>query len=223
MAGLEHAYDVLARRDPVLAEVMDEYGHPAPFEWHDGGRTGSSRFAAMLLHIVGQRISAAAAFTVYDRITAAAGSLPTPDGVRALGLAGLRACGLAPTKATYVLNLADAQDTHRIDIEHLDDLNDDEITAALTSIPGIGRWSAETFLIHNMRRPDVLPASDPGIRAAIRSRWALDRTPTVTAVRTRGLGWAPHRSYAAALLWRSLRPVGELSDPKARALASRDS
>jgi 3-methyladenine DNA glycosylase/8-oxoguanine DNA glycosylase len=74
----DRAYRSLARRDRVLAEVIAEYGRPPPFQWHDGGRTGSSRFAAMLLHVVGQQISAVAAFTIFDRIaTAARGGVPT--------------------------------------------------------------------------------------------------------------------------------------------------
>jgi 3-methyladenine DNA glycosylase/8-oxoguanine DNA glycosylase len=174
----------------------------------------------MLLHIVGQRISAASAFTVYDRIIAATGGVPTPSGVLELGLAGLRGCGISTAKATYALNLAEAQAEHRIDIERMDRRSDTEALAALTGVPGIGTWSAETFLIHNLRRPDVLPADDRGLREAVRNRWQLDRLPTVGEVRTRALAWSPYRSYAAALLWRSLRPPGELSDPKARALSA---
>lgn len=136
----------------MSARLILIYGHPAPFEWHDGGRTGSSQFAAMLLHIVGQQISAAAAFGIYDRISTMLG------------------------------------------------------------------WSAETFLIHNLHRPDVLPAGDLGIRRAVQTQWRLEKLPPPGQVRSRASAWAPWRSYAAALLWRSLRPQGEASDPKERAL-----
>lgn len=215
---LERAYGVLADRDVVLAKVIEEYGHPEPFAWHDGGRTGSSRFAAMLLHIVGQQISAVVAFAVYDRVAEASGGLPTPEDILALGAERLRDCGLSGAKATYALALAQAQATG-LDIENLTGLDDAEVIARLTAVRGIGLWSAQTFLIHNLSRPDVLPEGDLGVRRAVRDLWSLDRLPTVAEVRGRGAAWAPYRSYAAALLWRSLRPAGEPSDPKARALS----
>jgi DNA-3-methyladenine glycosylase II len=216
------AYGELARREPVFAMLIARYGRPDPFEWHDGGRTGSSQFAAMLLHIVGQQISAVAAFMIYDRISAATGGIPAPAAVLSLGLDRLRACGLSAARAGYALALAEAQTTGAIDLEHLDALGDADVIAALTAVRGIGTWSAETFLIHNLHRPDVLPAGDLGLRRAIQAQWHLDQLPAVREVRSRASAWAPWRSYAAALLWRSLRPPGEASDPKQRALIKLD-
>jgi DNA-3-methyladenine glycosylase II len=212
------AYRDLARRESVFARLITGYGRPDPFEWHDGGRTGSSQFAAMLLHIVGQQTSAVAAFAIYDRISAATGGIPAPAGVLGLGQGRLRACGLSAARAGYALNLAEAQTTGAIDIEHFDTLGDSDAIAALTAVRGIGTWSAETFLIHNLHRPDVLPAGDLGIRRAVQAQWHLDKLPSPREVRSRASAWAPWRSYAAAMLWRSLRPPGEASDPKQRAL-----
>ena len=212
------AYGELARREPVFARLILSYGHPAPFEWHDGGRTGSSQFAAMLLHIVGQRISAVAAFRVYDRVSAMLSGIPTPAGILELGQNRLRAAGLSAAKAGSAVALAQAQTAGAIDIERLDKLSDAGVIAALTAVRGIGVWSAETFLIHNMRRPDVLPAADLGVRRAVQTQWRLEKLPPPGQVRSRAAAWAPWRSYAAALLWRSLRPQGEASDPKERAL-----
>src|SRR5579875_2870524 len=113
------AYAVLAERDPVLAGVIDVYGTPAPFAWHDGGRTGSSKFAAMLLHVVGQRISAAAAFTIYDRISAAVAGVPSAPAIASLGPGRLRDCGLSRARAGYAVALAEAQLSGVLDIEHL--------------------------------------------------------------------------------------------------------
>lgn len=216
------AYAELARRDPVLAGVLAAYGPVPPFAWHDGGRTGTSQFAAMLLHVTGQRISAVAAFTVYDRIIAATGGgVPTARAIAALGPDRLHACGLSAARAGHAIALAEAQLSGPLDIEHLDAVPDDEVLARLTAVPGIGLWSAQTFLIHNLARPDVLPEADQGIRQAIQNLWSLDRPPTPTQVRQRGRPWSPYRSYAAALLWRSLRPATEPSDPKERALRAR--
>jgi DNA-3-methyladenine glycosylase II len=216
------AYTELARREPVLAELISSYGEPAAFEWHDGGRTGSSQFAAMLLHIVGQQISAASAFTIYDRIRARSVGVPTAEAVLELGVDALHACGLSEAKAGYATALAQAQLAGTLDIENLGALNDQEAIDRLTRVRGIGLWSAQTFLVHNLGRPDVLPESDNGIRKAIRRLWQLDAIPTLSEVCARGEAWAPYRSYAAALLWRSLAPVDQLSDPKERALANRE-
>ena len=213
-----HAYRTLAGAEPVFAGLIDTYGHPCPFDWHDGGRTGTSQFAAMLLHVVGQQISAVVAFRVYDRIIDACGGIPTAAAIVSLGEQSLRSAGLSAAKAGYALSLAQAQSEGALDIESMSRLDDDAIIAALTTVRGIGLWSAQTFLIHNMARPDVLPAGDLGVRRAVAAQWNLPDLPAPSAVAARGAAWAPYRSYAAALLWRSLVPAGEESDPKARAL-----
>jgi DNA-3-methyladenine glycosylase II len=212
------AYVSLGRMEPVFDRLIATYGHPAPFEWHDGGRTGTSQFAAMLLHIVGQQISAAAAFQIYDRVAAACAGIPTASAILGIGVPALRGAGLSSAKVSYVLALAEAQSNGVIDIEAMTDRDDAAIIAELTAIRGIGLWSAQTFLIHNLARPDVLPAADLGIRRAIAAQWQLEDLPSPNAVQARASGWAPYRSYAAALLWRSLAPANEESDPKARAL-----
>jgi DNA-3-methyladenine glycosylase II len=221
MSTSEHrrAYGALIKRDRILARVVTTYGQVPPFEWHDGGRTGSSQFAAMVLHIVGQRISAWTAFMIYDRIATEVGGVPTPEDVQAIGASRLQGYGLSQTKAGYVLSLADAQATGRLDIEDMTDLADVEVIAQLTSVQGIGLWSAQAFMIHNLNRPDVLPTGDLGVRRAVHDLWDLERMPSPREVEERGMAWAPYRSYAAALLWRSLRPPGELSDQKERALS----
>lgn len=215
----ESAYRALARTEPVMARLAGAYGRPDPFEWFDGGRTGTSKFAAMILHITGQRISAAAAFTIYDRITAASGAPPDASSLLTLGPARLRAVGLSDAKTRCLLELAGRQEAGLIDLESMSAHTDDEVTSALVAIPGIGLWSAQAFLLRQLHRPDVLPATDTGIRRAIGREWNLPRPPTRHQVGTMAAAWAPYRSYAAALLWRSLRPPGEPSDPKARALA----
>ena len=220
-ASREDVYRALARSEPVMARLAGVYGYPDPFEWFDGGRTGTSGFAAMVLHVIGQRISAAAAFTVFDRITEAAGRPPDADALLALGTARLRALGLSGAKAGCLLELARRQASGLIDLEAMSTLTDDKVLSALTAIPGIGLWSAQAFLMRQLRRPDVLPAADTGIRRAVSREWNLPGLPSARQVERMARAWAPYRSYAAALLWRSLQPPGEPSDPKARALARR--
>jgi DNA-3-methyladenine glycosylase II len=204
---MESHYRSLAALDPVLAELVEEYGQPDPFEWFDGGRTGSSRFAAMVLHIVGQQISTVVAFVIFDRIAAATGGVPTPEAIMALGAGRLRETGLSQAKVGYVLELARSQASGRIDLENMAALGDAEAVAALTAVRGIGLWSAEMFLIYQLHRPDVLPAGDVGLRRAIGTAWELPVVPGINEVRTRAAAWSPYRTYAATLLWRSLEPV----------------
>jgi DNA-3-methyladenine glycosylase II len=211
-------YRALAGAGPVMARLVRIYGYPDPFEWFDGGRTGRSMFAAMVLHITGQRISASAAFTVFDRIAAVTAGVPGPDALLALGVERLRSLGLSRAKAQCLTELARRQAAGLIDLENMSALRDDNVISALTGVPGIGLWSAQAFLIRQLRRPDVLPAGDRGIRRAIAIAWDLPGPVTAHQAWDRAAAWAPYRSYAAALLWASLRPPGEPSDPKARAL-----
>ncbi|MFI6349138.1 DNA-3-methyladenine glycosylase family protein [Streptomyces sp. NPDC050560] len=213
-------YRILAQCDPVLKGLVGACGRPDPYAWHDGGRTGTSLFAALLLHIVGQRISAAAAFTVYDRVAdAAGGGVPTPRAVLSLGADGLGAQGLTRGKADCAMAVARGQVDGTLVLDDLAKADDAEVLRALTSVKGLGLWSAQAFLMRQLRRPDVLPAQDAGIRRAIQTRWELPAPPAPGQVRQRATAWAPYRSYAAALLWKSLYPPGEPSDPKERALA----
>jgi DNA-3-methyladenine glycosylase II len=100
----------------------------------------------------------------------------------------------------------------------MEEEDDRTVIEALTAIRGIGRWSAQAFLMRQLHRPDILPPEDMGIRRATADAWRHTRLPTVGEMRSTARTWSPYRSYASALLWRSLKPADELSDPKARAL-----
>jgi DNA-3-methyladenine glycosylase II len=200
------AYDALAASDLVLSRLAGIYGRPDPFISGDGGRTGSDDFVGMVLHIVAQQISWPAALTIFDRIAVAAGGRPTTATLAQVGVDGLRACGLSRARASSLLDLAARQDSGLIDVTGMRGLPDDEVTAALTSVRGVGAWTAQMFLIHQLHRPDVLPAGDLGIRHGVQVAWHLTVMPSVRQVQERGAVWAPHRTYAAALLWRSLQP-----------------
>jgi DNA-3-methyladenine glycosylase II len=202
----ENEYRHLARRERVFARLIDEYGRPDAFQWIDGGRTGSSRFAAMVLHIMGQQISTAVAFIIFDRVADAAGGDISPSSMIGLGPARLRRCGLSDAKASYIVNLAEAEAGGKLNIENMDALPDDQVIARLTALRGIGPWSVQMFLIHQLRRPDVLPAGDVGIRRAIARAWELPMVPVTREVRGQAELWAPYRTFASALLWRSLNP-----------------
>jgi DNA-3-methyladenine glycosylase II len=196
-------YGQLASREPVLATLIEQYGEVDPFGWSDV-RMESSNFAAMVLHIVGQQISTKVAFVLFDRVAAAAGGKVTPEAILALGAERLREAGMSRAKASYLLDLAQRQADGVIDLENMTGLDDSEAITALTAVRGIGLWSAQMFLLAQLRRSDILPAGDMGIRRAVERAWELPALPSIKAVEAMGAAWAPYRTYAAALLWRSL-------------------
>jgi DNA-3-methyladenine glycosylase II len=197
-------FAALAAADAVMATLIDENGRPDPFSFADDGRTSGSNFAGMALHIIAQQISTRVALVLFDRLAATSGGTPTADSVLALTVEQLRALGTSHSKASYLRALAEAVRSGELDIDRLDDLTDEQATAQLTRVRGIGPWSAEMFLIHQLRRADILPAGDLGIRMAVQHAYGLAAVPTIDEVRGRGQAWAPFRTYAAAVLWRSL-------------------
>jgi DNA-3-methyladenine glycosylase II len=110
---------------------------------------------------------------------------------------------MSHAKALAVLDLADAMATGRIDLDHLPE-DDEAAIALLSTIRGIGRWSAQIYLILKFHRPDILPAGDLGIRKAVQHLWELPLIPSIKEVQARGRVWSPYRTYAAILLWTSL-------------------
>ncbi|MFE7170253.1 DNA-3-methyladenine glycosylase family protein [Streptomyces sp. NPDC057616] len=216
--ALATAYGHLAAADPVLRRLVGSVGRPDPFTWQERGYPASSSFAAMALHIVGQQISTAAALTIFGRVSASMGGEVTPAGLLALPEDRLRACGLSRAKASYLHDLARRQAQGAIDLENMADVDDATALADLTAVRGVGLWSAQMFLVHQLKRPDVLPAGDIGIRRAIERAWRLDAVPGVEETRRRALPWAPYRTYAAALLWASLStPLAFAERPGGRA------
>jgi DNA-3-methyladenine glycosylase II len=199
------AYDTLAELDPVLADLMDRLGRPDPFDWKPiNSRAAGDHFRAMLLSITSQQISSAAAWAIFDRFIAAMDGKATPAAVLALGPEKLRALGLSRAKAGYVADLADAVLTGRVDLDHIPE-DDEEAITMLSTVRGVGRWSAEVFLISQLHRPDILPAGDLGIRQGIKLVYGLPELPSIKQARERGLTWSPYRTYASILLWNSLQ------------------
>lgn len=185
----------LRAADPVLAEVIAAVGPCllAP--------TGHS-FATLVDAIVSQQISVKAAEAILKRLAAALGEL-TPGAILAADEEALRGAGLSGQKARYLRDLAGHAAAG--DLERLPALDDEPAIAALTAIKGIGRWTAEIYLLFALGRPDVLPADDLGLRYAVRQFYALPEAPTAAAVRAIGEPWRPHRSVAAWYLWRGRR------------------
>jgi endonuclease III len=177
----DREYCRLAEADPVLADLIDACGTSDPFSWHrdgpaNGGRARESNFAALVLHIVGQQISVASAFAIYDRLSAALGGPPTPEAILRSTPERIRATGLSQRKIAYLLDVAGRQRSGALDLEDMHDLDDAAAVTALTAMKGVGQWTAEMFLIyqlHRARHPDPEPyGSKPTGTAGITSSCA---------------------------------------------------
>jgi DNA-3-methyladenine glycosylase II len=183
----------LGARDPGLARVDALVG---PIAW----RSEPGGFEGLVSMIVGQQVSTASARAIWARVAAGLGEI-TPGAAVAAGQAGLLTMGLSRPKARYIFGIAEAFLEHRHGVDHLETLDDAEALAALTSLVGIGRWSAEVFLMFCEGRTDLFPVGDIALQEALRWLDGLEVRPTEKQAEARAAQWSPHRSTAAHLLW----------------------
>jgi DNA-3-methyladenine glycosylase II len=189
----------LARRDPVMAGIIR--AHP-----RIGLRSRGDPFHTLARSIVGQQISVKAADTVWARFCAAAPTL-APAEVLALGVERLRTCGLSGRKAEYLRDLARHFAEGSVHARRWPEMDDAAVIAELVQVRGIGRWTAEMFLMFNLLRPDVFPLGDLGLQKGIRLAYFNDRKTSLKKMKKLGETWRPWRSVATWYLWRSLDPV----------------
>lgn len=202
-AGYRRAERVLAERDPVMARIITTHG-----------RCGLARaqredpFIAMVEAIVWQQLSGKAAATIYGRVL---DLLPdrvlTPSTLLAVPRATLRQAGLSNAKVAYVCDLATQVSTGSVHLDALTGLDDDAVIGELTKVKGIGRWTAEMFLMFRLHRPDVFPIGDLGIVNAIVRAYRLRKPPAPARLHKIAAPWRPYRSVACWYLWASLDTV----------------
>jgi DNA-3-methyladenine glycosylase II len=189
----------LARRDPVMGRIMR--AHPKIFLARRG-----EPFLTLARAIVGQQISVKAAQSVWNRLVACVGEM-TPQGVLARERPALRACGLSDRKTEYIADLAQHFANGSIHVQRWPRMSDEEIIAELVEVRGIGRWTAEMFLIFNLLRPDVYPLDDLGLQKGVRLAYFKGRKVSLRTMTRLGETWRPWRSVATWYLWRSLDPL----------------
>ena len=191
----------LRRRDPVLAKAM---GDLPPFPDFPVGVLRGSHFHALARSIIYQQLATAAAATIYGRVRSLTPGpgFPGPDHVLALPTEELRGAGLSANKARALKDLAQKTVSGELGLRGIARLSDDEVTQRLTTVWGIGEWTAQMFLIFKLGRPDVMPAGDLGVREGLRILDGLDERPTPEFVMSRAEVWRPLRSVAAWYLWR---------------------
>jgi len=193
---------ILARRDPILRDLMRRHG---PCGLADSQHTDP--FQALVHAIISQQLSTKAAATIAGRVDALLDGLPIPARVAAVSDAQLRSAGLSGQKVSYLRDLCARIADGSLPLDALDRMPDEEVIAALTRVKGIGRWTAEMFLMFRLHRPDVLPVGDLGIVKAVQRAYRLRTVPSPTRLLRLGESWRPYRSVACWYLWASLSNV----------------
>jgi DNA-3-methyladenine glycosylase II len=161
-------------------------------------------FGSLVRSIVFQQLSGKAAGTIFGRLLAVTGEPIRPQAILALDFDQLRALGISKQKAAYIRDLADKTASGEVDFEHFPVLTNEEIIERLTRVKGIGTWTVHMFLMFALRRPDVLPTGDLGIRNAVQRAYGLDGPATAAQIEEFGSKWKPYCSVASWYLWRSL-------------------
>lgn len=201
---MRKALNHLKKSDPVLASIIDRVG-PCKIQYRE------PVFQTLVRSIVYQQLHGKAAATIFARLEAAAKSDPvTPESILRLRPARMRALGLSNQKMTYIRELARLTRDGEIDFESLPRLEDAAIVEHLTRSKGVGVWTVQMFLIFALRRPDVLPTGDLGIRAAIKRAYNLPELPKPDQMQRIAASWKPYSSIASWYLWRSLDNAGEM-------------
>jgi len=189
----------LAERDAVLRGLVDKFHGLAL------GSRGDA-FSTLARSIVGQQISVKAAQSVWERLAGRLGTV-TPASVSSTRKRTLRGCGLSGQKALYIKDLALRFRDGTLDVAGWLALDDEVLIAELMQVKGVGRWTAEMFLMFYLARPDVLPLGDLGLRRAMQLHYNRGRALSLPRMQKIGAAWAPWRSVATWYLWRSLDPI----------------
>ncbi len=189
----------LARKDRVMKKIIPQFGDVMLESRGDA-------FVTLARSIVGQQISVKAAQSVWDRFAALSRKL-TPAGVPKLKVADMRAAGLSARKVEYLVDLALHFDSGAVHVKQWQGMDDEAIIAELVAIRGIGRWTAEMFLIFHLMRPNVLPLDDVGLVNGISRNYCSGAPASRSDAREVAQAWQPYCTVATWYIWRSLDPL----------------
>lgn len=195
----QEASRALARGDRVMGTLVRRYRGMSLVSRGDA-------FGTLARSIVGQQISVKAADAVWSRFSERVGQV-TPARLAHFGIAGLEGCGLSVRKTEYLIDLAEHFASGRIDPSRWQAMDDEDVIGELIDVRGIGRWTAEMFLIFHLMRPDVFPLDDLGLQKAVFLHYFAGEKQSRRALAEIGERWRPWRSVATWYLWRSLDPV----------------
>lgn len=194
---MKKALDHLKSADVLMASIIERVG-PCRMTYRE------PTFEALARAIVFQQLSTKAASTIYRRLEEAAGGRISPESIQQLSVPEMRQAGLSKQKIGYIRDLAEHAISGKVDFAKLPDMEDEEVIVALTDIKGIGVWTAHMFLIFALRRPNVLPVGDLGVRMAIKQLYKKRKLPLAKDIEKLAKSWHPYCSFASWYLWRSL-------------------
>jgi 3-methyladenine DNA glycosylase/8-oxoguanine DNA glycosylase len=187
----------LKSSDPILGAIVEKVG-PCRMEF------GPPEFHSLAEAIIYQQLNGKAAITIFKRFAALAGEPLTPQGILKLSDEQMRSAGLSKQKTSYLRDMAERANRGQLDFSRLHQFTDDEVITHLTRVKGVGVWTAHMFLIFTLKRPDVLPTGDFGVRMAMRKLYRKRKMPDPKQMERIARSWQPYRSVACWYLWRSL-------------------
>lgn len=191
------------RRDPILDKIIDIVGEYSL-------KRRSHHFAVLVESIISQQLATSAAEAIFKRFKNLYPKFPTASQILATRKSKLRSVGLSGMKVEYLKDLARNIKEGRVKIKLLSRMNDEDVIEHLTQVKGIGRWTAEMFLIFSLGRPDVLPVDDLGLRKGVQIAFSLPELPKSKEVEEIGKKWKPYRSIATWYLWKSLQKFDKI-------------
>ena len=197
---LKASLDALSKIEPRFAFALSQVGYPEP-------RVRARGYETLLRTIVGQQVSFQAAASVWAKLEAARGDMTDPHAIIDASFDDLRACGLSRQKQGYARSLAELVKFGALDLHNLP-ADDEEAIALLTQVKGIGRWSAEIYLLFAEGRPDIWPAGDLAVQIDVGQIMGLTERPDERKVREIGEAWRPHRGAAAVFAWHHYKTPG---------------
>ena len=209
--SLAAAIDEVAGRDPVVANLVSLAG---PIKHRP--RDPDGHFGALVRSITFQQLAGRAARAIHERVRAAAGDRLTPQALAAVSDEALRAAGLSANKLASLRDLSAKVLEGTLDLNGASRLGDDAIIAALVGVRGIGRWTAEMYLMFELRRLDVWPVDDLGVRQGYALAWGLESPPRATELAPLGERFRPYRSVVARYCWEAVALFRGGSDPSLR-------
>ncbi len=196
----------LRAADPVLARLIDQFGSYEP-------RPSPDPWSALVRSILFQQLAGGAASAIQRKWFAFYGdeaATPTPDQILATSDEEFRACGISRQKMSYFRDLAERVSSGQLQFSRMSRMSDDAVIAALTTVRGVGEWTAHMHLMFHLGRPDILPTGDLGVRKGMQIAYGLDAMPTPKEALAIGQKWAPFRSVGSWYMWRAIEGESDL-------------
>ena len=194
---MRKAINHLKESDPILRAIIEQVG-PCRMEF------GEPVFHSLAEAIVYQQLNGKAAVTIFKRFAALAGEPLTAEGIAKLTAEQMRSVGLSKQKSSYLRDMAERAIRGELSFTHLPEMTDEEVTKHLTQVKGVGVWTAHMFLIFTLKRQNILPTGDFGIRMAMKKHYHKRKLPNPVQMEKIARPWEPYRSIACWYLWRSL-------------------